>query len=53
MPTVNNGNNTYPFNANGQPDLYVIRNDASAAIGASGGAETRPINTAYHPRIHA
>lgn len=53
MPTVNNGNNTYPFNANGQPDLYVIRNDISAAIAASGGTETRGSNVAYHPRIHA
>ena len=26
---------------------------STQATASSGGAETRPINTAYHPRIHA
>ena len=51
MPTVNNGNNTYPFNANGQPSLYVIRYDNTDAVGASGGTETRGPNTAFNPRM--
>lgn len=51
MPVVNNGNNQLPFNANGADTYYVITVGASTL--AAGGVETRPVNTAYHPRIHA
>lgn len=33
------------------PNGWVQSNGGSTA--ASGGAEGRPVNTAYHPRIHA
>lgn len=51
MPVVNDGNNQVPFNANGSDSRYTITSGAQSLN--VGGAETRPLNTAYHPRIHA
>jgi len=31
----------------------IVWNNAGSTIDDSGGNETRPLNTAYHPRIHA
>ncbi|CAB3852214.1 hypothetical protein LMG26842_02901 [Achromobacter dolens] len=52
MRVVNNGNNSWPFNANGATADYISF-ESESAIQNAGGAETRPANTAYHPRIHA
>jgi len=51
MPVLNDGNNVLAFNANGSDSRYVITSGDQTS--ASGGVESRPINTAYHPRIHA
>jgi len=51
MPVLNDGNNLLAFNANGSDSRYVITSGDQTA--AAGSVESRPINTAYHPRIHA
>jgi hypothetical protein len=51
MPFLNDGNNVLAFNANGSDSRYVITSGDQTS--ASGGVESRPINTAYLPRIHA
>ncbi|QYJ19878.1 hypothetical protein KYT87_19540 [Achromobacter sp. ES-001] len=50
MPVLNDGNNVLAFNANGSDSRYVITSGDQTS--AAGGVESRPINTAYHPRIH-
>lgn len=52
MRGVNDGNNTWPFNANGSTANYLSF-ESDSAIQTSGGTETRSANAAYHPRIHA
>lgn len=51
MPVVNDGNNQVPFNANGSDSRYTITSGAQTLI--AGGSETRAVNVAFHPRIHA
>ncbi|CUK16363.1 hypothetical protein [Achromobacter ruhlandii] len=50
MPVVNDGNNQVPFNANGSDSRYTITSGAQTLT--AGGSDTRPVNTAYAPRIH-
>ncbi len=49
MPTVNNGDNYIPFNANGDAPLYEIisgRNESGNSCLKSSDTETRPVNIA-------
>ena len=51
MPVLNDGNNLLAYNANDSDSRYVITSrDQTSAVGGVG---SRPINTAYHPHIHA
>jgi hypothetical protein len=52
MRALNDGNNSWPFNANGSTANYLSF-ESENAIQNSGGTETRPTNTAFLPRIHA
>jgi len=51
MPILNDGNNQLAFNANGSDSRYVITSGTQTSV--AGGSESRPLNTAYLPRIHA
>ena len=52
MRVVNGGNNWWPFNANGSESEFMTV-ESNQGVRSAGGPETRPMNTAYLPRIHA